>query len=829
MFKPLASLLCGLGDAVNKVLQMCIIGSSWYGDEDEVIIDPDMVDILEESKAAKFLKKEDNAPRNGLVTKYIVKDYVDSWNGSYILPNFKLTPAEIFSGNVSALDANFFKTNSSVDEELGGTEKSIVTKLKDVVSQWYVALRNIAIVGLLSVLLYIGIRIVISSSAEDKAKYKQFFVDWVVSLCLIFFLHYIMAFTMTMSETITDILAGSTTEQGSTKQLNIEYVNKDGDPYVDKEHHIFFVSWGESNPVKFASNFTGLARIKAQYSDIGLKMGYTIIYLALTFYTIYFTFIYLKRLLYLAFFTMIAPLVSLTYPLDKMKDGKAQAFNFWFKEYIFYALLQPIHMLLYRVFVSSAIDLVSDNLIYAIVALSFIVPAEKLLKQMFGIKGQTESNLGGFAGGALASHAFSALKSKVSGGGNKGGGQSAANNNKIRQAKNPNSPNAMDTLASDAAGLDSEALAASTGATIGAGAGAAMAYGRNDTGGSSAADAYQNTPDPVRAAEREALEEKLADGQLDKSELSAEQRALLGMQQKDNSSRQEPPKDDTTPADTLPKEESKFKNEKNRLKNNAKKAIKQRYVSAGGWQGIAKKGVKGLTKGVVKASSAATLGTLGLAAGIVGGDMGDTIKGLGAGVAAGTMVGNRINNSISSPNTAIGRFTNDVLYGDEEGRKKQFMQQYMSSSETASRILEKHPDMSIKEVRAQQEAEAQMIYDTGIDDYSTISGALQIEKELVAENKKKNEGREADNQIPDTSHNMAVTLAKLSQNYDKSTFTDYNKTQQAQVALKKRIESEMNKQPGANKRYSAEYISKQADAEATKTLEQIRRIKKLDK
>ena len=86
--------------------------------------------------------------------------------------------------------------------------------MKGTVSKWYVALRNIAIVGLLSVLLYIGIRIVISSSAGDKAKYKQFFVDWVVALCLIFFLHYIMAFTMTMSETITDVLSGDDSSLG---------------------------------------------------------------------------------------------------------------------------------------------------------------------------------------------------------------------------------------------------------------------------------------------------------------------------------------------------------------------------------------------------------------------------------------------------------------------------------------------------------------------------------------------------------------------------------------------------------------------------------------
>ena len=140
-----------------------------------------------------------NPPTSGVETVSVVGKNIKSWIGKgYGVPNIKLTPAEIFAGNVAALDANFFETNKDYSNKLGGNDKSIVLTLKSTVSQWYVALRNIAIVALLSVLLYIGIRIVISSSAGDKAKYKQFFVDWVVALCLIFFLHYIMSFTMTI-------------------------------------------------------------------------------------------------------------------------------------------------------------------------------------------------------------------------------------------------------------------------------------------------------------------------------------------------------------------------------------------------------------------------------------------------------------------------------------------------------------------------------------------------------------------------------------------------------------------------------------------------------
>ena len=770
-----AGLLYGLGDAFNKILQTAIIGSSLFGDE--ILLDSDTFDVIEQNKVTQALESGEFKLIDG-PTKYIVKDYIDSGTGNYFIPNFKLTPAEIFAGNVSALDANFFKTTDTQDQELGGSDKSIVNKLTSVVSQWYVALRNIAIVGLLSVLLYIGIRIVISSSAGEKAKYKQFFVDWVVALCLIFFLHYIMAFTMTMSETITDALAGENAEHGAIKQLNVVYINKDGTAFEDAEHSFIF-DYGEKSKVAFSTNFTGLARIKAQYSDPLLSMGYAIMYCALTIYTVYFTFIYLKRLLYLAFFTMIAPLVALTYPIDKMKDGKAQAFNFWFKEYMFYALLQPIHMLLYRVFVLSALDLASSNLIYAIVALAFIVPAEKIVKQMFGVKGNTESALGGFAGGALAAKAFDVLK-KGKGGNNGKANASTQNNNKIRQTKNPNSPDAMGTLADDAMGQ--------TTPEIGTGA----------PGGPSAADAYQNSPDPVRAAEKEAPEEKIADGQINESELTDEQKALLGM----NSA--SPQTDTQTPDSTPPVTGDQFGNRKKKISNNFKRAVNRRYVRAGGLKGIGKAALKGYGRllGMVG------MGALGLSAGIVGGDLGDTWKGMAAGMAAGSVVGDKIGGKIDnlfSGNSSAAKFAGEVLYGDNY-QEKQFMDQYVNSESNRNRILDKKPNMEEKELNAQLMKEAKMSYDTGISDYSTIEAAIKMEKSGV-------------------SHDRAVAISKLSQNYDNSTFTDQSKYNAAQQRLSKQLAEKIKNNAGGQ--LSGEEISKRARAEASKTLEQIRQMKKI--
>ena len=59
---------------------------------------------------------------------------------------------------------------------------------------------------LLSVLVYIGIRIVLSSSGADKAKFKQMLKDWLIALCLVFFMQYFMSFVISFTGVISKSL-----------------------------------------------------------------------------------------------------------------------------------------------------------------------------------------------------------------------------------------------------------------------------------------------------------------------------------------------------------------------------------------------------------------------------------------------------------------------------------------------------------------------------------------------------------------------------------------------------------------------------------------------
>ena len=800
LLSPIAALIQGIGDGVNYLLQRNIIG-----DKSDVFLNSG---VFEHSKMIQVLNE--NKPVSGVPQVDIAEEYIETATGKYGIPNIKLTPAEIFAGNVSALDANFFKTEGDHNQELGGSEKSIVEQLRDTVATWYVALRNIAIVGLLSALLYIGIRIVISSSAGDKAKYKQFFVDWVVALCLIFFLHYIMAFTMTMSETVTDVLAGDRTNQGRIKEVNIRLTETDGTTTFKDA----------GTEVCFSSNFTGVARMKADYQGGTLKIGYSILYIALTVYTVYFAFVYLKRLLMLAFFTMIAPLVALTYPLDKIRDGKAQAFNYWFKEYMFYALLQPMHMLLYTVFVSSALSVAANNLLYAIVALAFIVPAEKIVKQMFGIKGNTESTLGGFAGGALASQAFNMLR-KGPPQPKKGGGDGPKGEKGIR-LDNPNKPNAMDTLAGDAMenGVENAAQTA-TAAGIGAAAGAASA---NATGNENNEETDSNgvhvSDDGVidGVQFREVPDNEQQGNGLENPEMQSGENPAMPENGQQNQN-----------ADNNNSEENPFaaiRAKANSAKGNLGSAINSRVQSAGGWSGIAKGVGKTGAKLAGRAAMMTTMGALGLGVGIVGGDMSDTLKGLGAGLTAGYATGGRLNSAVGNTivgNNAAGRFLDDAIRGTGPERKRNdYIRSYMSNQENRNRLIEKNPSIKKSELDAQLRQRAELSYDSGVTDAKMLDRAVELQKQLDEKNPRGvgNAERHGAN------YNKTVATMQLASKYSDSTFENDEKIAKAQNRLASKLERNMSERTnGPIDADTAKKYKARAKAEAAETMGNIDYLK----
>ena len=289
---------------------------------------------------------------------------------------------DLDDGTQESFEGSFYVEFNYV-KDLTNSKTSVAKQLQPTIAKWYKTTRLISIVGLLSILVYVGIRIILSSTGQDKSKYKKMFMDWLTALCLLFILHYIMAFILEISSMLTKI-----------------FINN----VMDNQNKDILMSSLRSS-IELDQTFRGSASL-------------TIMYVALVVLTVIFTFQYLKRVIYMAFLTMIAPLIALTYPLDKIKDGQAQAFGMWLREYIFNSLLQVVHLFIYCLLVGSSMDFILVNPIYGIVAITFIVPAEKFIRKMFGFdKASTVGTLGAAAGGAAVMGMVSKMRQ---GGGHKG-------------------------------------------------------------------------------------------------------------------------------------------------------------------------------------------------------------------------------------------------------------------------------------------------------------------------------------------------------------------------------------------------------------------------
>ena len=276
---------------------------------------------------------------------------------------------------VGSVDAIIFNEAEITSIDFFDTSSNdTVNKIRENISIWYYVFRNLSIVILLGILLYVGIRMAMSTVASDEAKYKKMFKDWVVSLALVFVLQYIMIFTIGVNNVLVDVL--------NDARNNVQ-TSEAGKQYDNALDQIASQAWNV---------------------DFTVGVSSTLVYIILVGMTILFLIMYIKRMLTIGFLIVISPLITITYSIDKMGDGKSQALNAWLKEFVFNVLIQPFHCIIYLIFASTAINLLTEQQTLAAAVLSicmilFIFKGEKIVREIFNFRA---SSLGEAIGGAAA-------------------------------------------------------------------------------------------------------------------------------------------------------------------------------------------------------------------------------------------------------------------------------------------------------------------------------------------------------------------------------------------------------------------------------------------
>ena len=280
-----------------------------------------------------------------------------------------VTIEDIVFNLVSLFNINYFNTEDTIKV---GTGDYVVEMqrheaneaLSDVTAKLFYILRIFSSIIALAVLIYIGIRMAIASMAQDKAKYKHMLVSWVESIAVLFLLSYIMVICVNLSELFTNIF--------------------------------FMFRCTICKDVKSFEDVVCSNIIGGIFEGSGFKMVmYSLMYWLVVYTQLKFFLLYFKRTLVTAFLIIIAPLITITYPIDKAGDGKAQAFNAWTSEFIFMVFVQPLHAIVYLVFMFMAGAIVEYAPLLALVFMLSLTRVEHVVKKIFDLnKGIALGGLG---------------------------------------------------------------------------------------------------------------------------------------------------------------------------------------------------------------------------------------------------------------------------------------------------------------------------------------------------------------------------------------------------------------------------------------------------
>ena len=276
------------------------------------------------------------------------------------------TIESIIFNKIPFLDPNIFSDKFEEKDENGKpyegyVKGSINYYIKTELSKWYISLRNITATVILVLGIYNGIRMAISTVADEKAKYKQMLYAWIQSIVLLFFMHYILIIVLSTNGWIVDRMAK---EVASTEEASIYYI------------------------------------IKVRAYDIRFSVGMPAMFVYVVLVVMYFKFLwrYVKRFFKILSLIIVAPFIAGRCAFDAPKGkGASKAYRDWLMDFTKTVFIQTIHVVEYIIFMRLAITLIETKFIgfiYAIIFITFMLHTEDIVLAIFNF-GDSVNRLAG--------------------------------------------------------------------------------------------------------------------------------------------------------------------------------------------------------------------------------------------------------------------------------------------------------------------------------------------------------------------------------------------------------------------------------------------------
>ena len=229
------------------------------------------------------------------------------------------------------VDINFFNDSEAVKEIKEKNPKAFIIQIREGIKTWYYVLRNIAIMVMVIVLMYVAIRMLLNmytESAENKARYKEMMIAWVKALSTLIIMHIIIytviAFNTDIIETIKDV---AHIDDPRLQNLNVILLER--------------------------------------ALDIRLSISFpaTILYVMVTFLTIQYFFVYLKRFILVLILIISGPFIIVKTAYESTGKSVSKTYSKWLYDLIINVMEQSIHALFYALFVRSLFEGAMENLL----------------------------------------------------------------------------------------------------------------------------------------------------------------------------------------------------------------------------------------------------------------------------------------------------------------------------------------------------------------------------------------------------------------------------------------------------------------------------------
>lgn len=229
------------------------------------------------------------------------------------------------------VDINFFNDSEAVKEIKEKNPKAFIIQIREGIKTWYYVLRNIAIMVMVIVLMYVAIRMLLNmytESPENKARYKEMMIAWIKALSTLIIMHIIIytviAFNTDIIETIKDV---AHIDDPRLQNLNVILLER--------------------------------------ALDIRLSISFpaTILYVMVTFLTIQYFFVYLKRFILVLILIISGPFIIVKTAYESTGKSVSKTYSKWLYDLIINVMEQSIHALFYALFVRSLFEGAMENLL----------------------------------------------------------------------------------------------------------------------------------------------------------------------------------------------------------------------------------------------------------------------------------------------------------------------------------------------------------------------------------------------------------------------------------------------------------------------------------